>query len=435
MMLPRRRLAPGHLALALVLGVVPAARAQLNPTNPTQPPTTSTDTTGLNLTKEDFLLRLQRPQGKGFVYMTQTESALFFNRARCQCQAPFRLLVDLTAAGRKKLSTYRQDSAIYKIRVGNAQCVASDNRPTTAHCEDFPRAGDGSVTAQKLTGLVRNTLAVDLTVDRMYASATAAADGGAPQIQCDRDFKQTVWVWVDTNGDSIPDLGDASAPSIALDLDGAGPPPPGEVKVRGGQEALEVSWKALESATDFDGYLVFCARAGVLPVFNPSPFKSQYYQTPLSVCPDGVAGGLVRPLTQELTAEEGTSVPVPAPLRQLDPAFLCADRLTSQTKARIFTLQNQVPYVVGVASVDKKGNASSITSAFLQSPVPTVDFYRGYRNDGGEAEGGFCALAPGRYAGRHRAAALGTIAGGLTFALLRRLRRTRRARGGDTWAP
>lgn len=428
-MSPRHRLTFGRLigALTLLFGLAPAAHAQLTGTQ-TNPNDTTTDKTGLNLTKEDFLLRLQRPQGKGFVYMTQTESALFFNRARCQCQSPFRLLVDLTAAGRRKLATYRQDSAVYKIRVGNAQCVASDNRPTTASCEDFPRAGDGSVVVQKLTGLVRNTLAVDLTVDRMYATAATTPDGGVAQVKCDRDFKQTVWVWVDTNGDSIPDLGDASAPSIALDLDGAAPPPPTEVKVRGGQEALEVSWKALESATDFDGYLVFCARAGLLPVFNPSPFKSQYYQTPLSLCPDDVAGGLVRPLTQALTAEEGVEVPVPAPLRGLDPAFLCADRLTSQTRTRIFTLENQVPYVVGVASVDKKGNASPVATAYLQSPVPTVDFYQGYRNEGGQAEGGFCALARGRGVGGRGPGVLALLASALA---LRIARRTRRSGRGD----
>jgi len=42
------------------------------------------------------------------------------------------------------------------------------------------------------------------------------------------------------------------------------------------------------------------------------------------------------------------------------------------------------------------GNPSPIDVAYLQTPIPTRDFYQGYREAGGTAEGGYCAYGRGR---------------------------------------
>jgi hypothetical protein len=75
-----------------------------------------------------------------------------------------------------------------------------------------------------------------------------------------------------------------------------------------------------------------------------------------------------------------------------------------------------------VAAVDNSGNPSAITSAVLQTPIPTRDFYRGYREAGGQAEGGFCAYGRG-----HPGAAGGAVVGvALALAARRKRRRDRR---------
>jgi hypothetical protein len=168
--------------------------------------------------------------------------------------------------------------------------------------------------------------------------------------------------------------------------------------VQPGGEALELSWDQLTGIPDFSGggYLVFCARGGELPVFSPSFYNNQY-----TSCPTGGAaatvGGPDAGLEQapiESAEPNGTRVVPPPVFTTLDPAYQCSELLTSQTSVRIRGLQNGIPYVVGVAAVDKVGNASPITDAYLQFPIATADFYRGYRAAGGSADGGYCAVAP-----------------------------------------
>jgi hypothetical protein len=93
--------------------------------------------------------------------------------------------------------------------------------------------------------------------------------------------------------------------------------------------------------------------------------------------------------------------------------------------ARLRILQNGIPYTVGVAAVDNSGNISPITNAFVQRPVPTIDFYQEYRDAGGQSPGGYCSLA-----GRHvQIGAISLLAGCgfLALIIFRRRRRARRA--------
>jgi hypothetical protein len=102
-------------------------------------------------------------------------------------------------------------------------------------------------------------------------------------------------------------------------------------------------------------------------------------------------------------------VPPPDAFVRQDPDYLCSGLLTTQTSTRIDVLQNYIPYVVGVASVDLRGNASAISTAVLQQPIATRDFYKEYRAAGGTAEGG-CALGGRASGGNALAVALLALA-------------------------
>ncbi len=58
----------------------------------------------------------------------------------------------------------------------------------------------------------------------------------------------------------------------------------------------------------------------------------------------------------------------------------------------IVGLTNGVTYNVAVAAVDGSGNIGPASTVVCDYPAPVVDFWNAYRNSGGLAGGGFCAL-------------------------------------------
>jgi len=58
----------------------------------------------------------------------------------------------------------------------------------------------------------------------------------------------------------------------------------------------------------------------------------------------------------------------------------------------IVGLTNGVTYNVAVAAVDGSGNIGPASTLVCDYPAPVVDFWNAYRNSGGLAGGGFCAL-------------------------------------------
>ncbi|HSY24441.1 MAG TPA: hypothetical protein VK841_20080 [Polyangiaceae bacterium] len=88
----------------------------------------------------------------------------------------------------------------------------------------------------------------------------------------------------------------------------------------------------------------------------------------------------------------------------------------------IVGLTNGVTYNVAVSAVDGSGNIGPISSVVCDYPAPVNDFWTNYRNDGGLAGGGFCALeAVGLPVGP--TVAFGAVATGLIGVLRRRRRR------------
>lgn len=71
--------------------------------------------------------------------------------------------------------------------------------------------------------------------------------------------------------------------------------------------------------------------------------------------------------------------------------------VASETGAQfqISNLVNGVTYAVAVSAVDSSGNPGPATSPMCNYPAPVNDFYEVYRDAGGAAGGGFCALQGG----------------------------------------
>ena len=183
-----------------------------------------------------------------------------------------------------------------------------------------------------------------------------------------------MWLLVETT----PGLFDVASASLQLLIDGDPPPAPTNVVVNPANEALLVTWSAVDqtSVSDLTGYQLFCTRADRFQVFGDGTFS-----TSVDSCLMGASN--VSDLSPTAITDRNTH-------------YVCSDLLsTSTTSYRVKILQNDIPYVVGVAAVDLRGNASVITPYRPVSPELTYDFYHAYRSGEpqGQATGGYCAVA------------------------------------------
>lgn len=94
-------------------------------------------------------------------------------------------------------------------------------------------------------------------------------------------------------------------------------------------------------------------------------------------------------------------------------------------------LKNGITYYVAVAAVDGSGNIGPASNVVCDYPAPVNDFWTLYRNAGGGAGGGFCALEA---AGEPvpSTAGIAIVIGATALGLQRRRRRKRAGRGGST---
>jgi MYXO-CTERM domain-containing protein len=362
--------------------------------------TTPTPTPSGGLAPSDLLIRVQKPVGNNqwaFI-TTDVELARYFNGARCKCDDPIRITVDLAPASAAKRNTVNVGT--YMIRIGNIDCVtANSTNFMNAKCTDLVKSG-------LLTSLVSQGTTVDTTVGALFRAPNIT--NGA---SCAVEFQQNIWLMVDQDPlDMLPDaaFADASAPKLSLHLDGLGPPAPTDVKVTPGNEALSLSWTKGGLVDDQNGYVVFCSRADQ-PVFKPSLYATDQFATQKTACFQ--ASNTKSALT--LSTNASTMAPplvigAPAAFQDLNPDYVCSRLITTATSWRITGLQNGIPYVVAVAAVDIRGNASVVDTALVQTPIQTVGFYDAYRAAGGEASG--CSYGAGGSAG---GAALALLALGL----------------------
>jgi hypothetical protein len=381
---------------------------------------TSTSTTPL--AASDFTLYLQSDDSGSWTDLATTDAATYLNQARCECATKVQILVQMASASISKLSSLNATGTSARLYVGT-DC-ANLNTATVPAQPACPYGLLGSLS--NIAELSAGSWTVATTVDKLFGAVATTAG----VLDCTANQNTTIWLWLDSTGTGQPDQGvsGSSAPNLGIALDGRPPAAPVDVDVEGGQEALTVSWASVSTSDspDLVGYLVFCMRGNGLQVFNPSFYSNQYY-TSQTLCQTGVPlPPTTSPTLSGATGTTAIEVGAPTPFVNLDPNDLCSGLLPpTQTSTRIGVLQNEIYYQVGVASVDTHGNASPIQSAFIQKPVPTIDFYQAYQQAGGQSNGGYCSLA-GRGA---RLGAISFLAGGglLALVIFRRRRRARRA--------
>ena len=372
------------------------------------------------LVKEDFLFRVQRRDGAGYTDLIAAERARYFNLAKCECKIEIRIRAEpaVNAAAKMTQIAAMSGPGIIRMMIG-PNCADADPRQR-ADCVQL--GPDLTFVEFASRGLI-----ADRTVKQIASPMT---------MKCDPVRReQKIWLLVDARSDSMPDLLRDAAPVESVIVDNEPPPAPSVREVTGGHEALAVSWAGLPpDVADLDGYQIFCSRAEH-QVFADGTFDDLQMETPASLC--GAPAAAVSTRTAAVL-DRGTPFPAFGDLKNLDPRFACSDHLpATQTSTRISILQNGIPYLVGVASVDRHGNTSPLTAVYLQRPVPTKSFYLGYREcpdagpgecrdsnpDRGQALGG-CAL--GRPRARDAVGQGGVAAAFVVLATVFALGRTRR---------
>jgi hypothetical protein len=411
-----RRMLRFAFALAAVLLAAPeVVRAADSPLDPGGTGGAGGTTGTTTITKEDIQILLEEtddverartePERASWIPIKSRDLELFLNGARCACDTPIAVRLDIKASARQKLSRGTNQLGGMRVWAGNIECVdqnlAIRDPAQRGHCKLIREISDIRDLARG--GAIRRYFT---TVGTLFA-----ASRNAGETPCSRSGNVSIMLEVDADRDQRPD---PSPPSEQFSYDGEPPTAPRGVRAEGGNEALTVHWDAIENATDVNGFVVFCTRGDRDIVYPKPPYRD--FQSPSRLCPGRVAGP---------SGDGGLGViGTPSdPFLTTDARYVCSDRVApTQTSARIEGLQNGAPYVVGVAALDRKGNASPIVQVVQGEPIPTRDFYQGYREAGGEAEGGFCAVG-------HRPAPRPVeVAGGALVALALVLRRARRRR-------
>lgn len=408
--------------------------------------TGSTSGTLTALAASDFPIYLQRwdSSRQQWVDMNDTERLFFFNRAHCECnldgtKEPGHGTGYVRISIRPPSTTWQKISAaltansfslgIGKVFVGGNtyNCLS----PSTTYslpsvCTNVTRVGSSYSYDESFSLSVFNTVG-HFETDPIPVSAFFGAVSSATKSTCGAnqscmdvsacDASQSaavIYLWAQTKAGTTPDFTEAPAKG-SLNL--VGRPAAGttaqttpSLKLSAGNEAIVATWEwpqGYSPATDSNvfGVQLFCQRAADMRVF-PGVFTPAY-QTAATLCKESAPATLSYGAFENLNRE-----------------FLCSGLISPSTSShRITKLQNGIYYGVGLAVIDKYYNVSPITPAQIQyeKPDPSIDFYTEYRDQGGSAEGGFCAI--GRGSSRSDIAALLFVAG--VVALVRRRRRSK----------
>jgi hypothetical protein len=361
-------------------------------------------TTGASLlVKSDFTYYLESydTNQKAWVQMNSTLQQYFFNRARCECDGDttsytgyFRIVIQPASATPAKIQAAL---AANQVSLGHGRLYAGNG---TANCLS-PTSYIGGLqgSCMNLLDPTNFTAEFPMTVfelERLYTSPpipvawmfsansnpTCGSAGTCDVItDCGNPLaQQNIYFWAQTTAALSPDFTD---PMLSPDLNGSLSYAPTNVTVQGGNEALIVNWGwpagiSPSGDSSFLGVQLFCQRGADTQVFANGTFGSSFM----------VSSSTCKNITPAKSLGEA--------FFDLNPYYLCSGLLPSTTNSyRITGLQNGIPYGVGVAAIDRYGNVSAIspTDVVYNTPIPTVDFYLEYKNDGGKAQGGFCTLS------------------------------------------
>jgi hypothetical protein len=307
-----------------------------------------------------------------------------------------------------------------------------------ANCsEAVQRSGSGVQQCYRLDNIgfiITPTQSIDIPVRQLIKgvgdqSATTGADG------CRRLNSSTVNVWF------LALAGTQASGQLTLPVrvDTQGPRPLSNVRAQPGDTRLTVAWDSVGEggADDVIGAVAYCDP-------DPVPAGASDASTEECTTPEaGPDGATPEPTCTTVPAQSGAGDPIPQPGNiesngskcetqsfapvggkpripdsALSAKYGCGN-ITGTTGNTIEIkdfaggpLVNRRTYAVAVAATDSFANVGELSTPICQFPEETSDFWRDYRESGGESGGGFCSVeGPGVPVGSFSLMAVGIVVG------------------------
>ena len=285
--------------------------------------------------------------------------------------------------------------------VGTTDCTPLAARSaTTAACKPAAPLGISANATTTVSVHARDIVANQSDNPKPVNYTPATKDACTAQKTSGALSLSVYFMWLDGAGNPV-----GTAAKYDLKTDMLGPNAPTNVSAGDGDRILVVNWKPATD-TDTQGFVVYCDPVAEVSAVIPADSGPVAPVTETS-CVDGGFddGGLdeagnptpPQPIDGGCTtinvtdAGDGTNVDPTCP----PPTFKneCA-RVggNTSTNAIISGRANGTRYTVAVAATDAFGNSGKISSASCATPGPVDDFWKKYREAGGQAGGGFCAL-------------------------------------------
>jgi hypothetical protein len=360
--------AAAALTFALAVALVPGpgrARAQTS----TFPPLTLT--LEQRIVNNDGSVRYQP--------FNDMDRLTFFNFANCVCGSLF------SAGMQFQTGSPGASNDTVEVWTGTQCDMGTDPNARLSRCT---KADAFSVQA----------LASNTAVHRELHANQLMAAGNVGTCYSDRAGTNNIFALIDEQGAGTTFQLDQT---VQVPFDLQPPSPVANPSSVGVENAVKVQWDAISgSTTDIRGYQVLCARQDGSPVF------AQRTNDPVYIRPADVAGcnpsATGVPDAGPTTADAGAVVD-PTSFEGLDPRFICSGEIgATGNEARIDVggadpaLGPNEAIRTIVVTIDNARNYASV-AAGSASPSPVRDAWEVYKDDGGQADGGFCFVATAAY--------------------------------------
>lgn len=356
-------------------------------------------------------IRIQLPNSSGdYVDANEDDITEFFNRAHCLCPAEtfaaqFTLLNEQSG----------QDACIVQVWTGPGCADIDELTNREATCEEPTEYAD--------VRSLRTPTDLELPVSAIASPVTrdcSPLENSASVFALIDDANSNDAVWL-------------SNFSKAISFDTLPPPEPHNPKAERGENAAVLKWETPTSRQeDVEFYQVLCARAdGSTNPDDDFPRDTPKWETSNELC--GVTDSTITVGQPSSTGSSGSTADagvsgvfaagedamvndamtpdgrvndagvstgeLPESLANLDPSTICGTAVGTETGIRVSGLENGVPYRIVLVSVDYSRNLTAIDLGTV-TPQLVTDFWEDYKENGGQAEGGFC-LATATFGGNH----------------------------------
>jgi len=182
-----------------------------------------------------------------------------------------------------------------------------------------------------------------------------------------------------------------------------GPPPPSGLEIGTGEGMITASFKA-SVADDFAKYRVYCFRAVATPTPSDTGVTDSGGDGGGADAADAGSGDAGAKASSDAgdagKSDAGEAPKCPAgypfkpgalPTDALE-AYVCGESKSQGADIVLEGRDNEVPYAVAIAAVDKQGNYGLLSEVECGTPKATNSFWDEYNAAGGHAGGGYCSI-------------------------------------------